>query len=488
MTHAKRILVVAPYCINTPHFETELEIIQRHLDDGDVVELLVCDADLKSCDVNIHHRRLTCARCKSRRKNGLALLDSAVRLGPIVNITPAQKKQVDSVVKLLRQGEKIQDIVLGNFDIGYGVLSSIISIKREPRPDFTDLKNLEAAESMIDAAASVYFTLLNKLSENSFDCVYVHNARFGILRAVLRACQAKDVTCFSHDRGSTLNKYALYENSLPHDRLALKQRIEQSWESADPVTRVAIGSAFFEDSRNAISLRWISHVRNQERGRLPESWDQQKTNIVIFNSSEDEFAAIGRSWENHLYDDQGDAVRKISHSCRSNTRLHFYLRVHPNLSGLSNSQIDEISSLELQNVTVISADSPISSYALLDKADKVISFGSTMGLEATFWGKPSILLANALYQDMGAAYQPSSHDKVISLLLGSPASKSKLSAIKYGCYVRTFGQSFEYYNPDRIYSGKFKGQYIKSTFYLEIVLKLERAVSKILKWISGYRV
>ena len=57
-----RILVYTTYAVNTPHFETELEIIQRHLDENDEVTIVECNAELSCCDVNWSHDLSICSR------------------------------------------------------------------------------------------------------------------------------------------------------------------------------------------------------------------------------------------------------------------------------------------------------------------------------------------------------------------------------------------------------------------------------------------
>lgn len=57
------ILIVSPYTINTPHYETELEIAQKHLNAGDDVKFIFCQANLLACDVNRNHNIFICMQC-----------------------------------------------------------------------------------------------------------------------------------------------------------------------------------------------------------------------------------------------------------------------------------------------------------------------------------------------------------------------------------------------------------------------------------------
>lgn len=86
------------------------------------------------------------------------------------------------------------------------------------------------------------------------------------------------------------------------------------------------------------------------------------------------------------------------------------MRVHPNLKNVHYQYHLLLYDLSLKypNITVIGADSDISTYDIMDNAEKVIVFGSTMGLESSYWGKPVILLSGSFYYYMNVCYIPKS--------------------------------------------------------------------------------
>ncbi|MCS2656231.1 hypothetical protein NXV26_10165 [Bacteroides fragilis] len=148
--------------------------------------------------------------------------------------------------------------------------------------------------------------------------------------------------------------------------------------------------------RNGIIAGDKVYIENQIKGKLPIDWDDTKRNIAIFNSSEDEFIAVDRDFDNlSLYKSQIDGIRGILEHYKENQTVHFYLRVHPNLKNVHYQYHLLLYDLSLKypNITVIGADSDISTYDIMDNAEKVIVFGSTMGLESSYWGKPVILLS-----------------------------------------------------------------------------------------------
>ncbi len=62
-------------------------------------------------------------------------------------------------------------------------------------------------------------------------------------------------------------------------------------------------------------------------------------------------------------------------------------------------------------------ESSISTYAMMKHCDRVVSFGSTAGLEAAYWGKPSILAGTSFYRNLGATYNPRTHEDLVALIM-----------------------------------------------------------------------
>ena len=90
--------------------------------------------------------------------------------------------------------------------------------------------------------------------------------------------------------------------------------------------------------------------------------------------------------------------------------IHFYLRIHPNLKNNKYKYHTDLFKLEqiYPNISIIKGNSPISSYSLMSNSDKIIVFGSTMGIEAGFFGKQVLLLSPANYQELSVCYYPKS--------------------------------------------------------------------------------
>lgn len=481
------ILIVSPYAINTPHFETELEIAQNLLDGGNNVDMLNCNADLLACDVNPTHNILKCYQCINKRKKGVKLLSPNIDTFPLIKTTAENIKEFTNIKKTFANVEELKKYTIDNFDIGYAVLSSLVSFTRDPYPD--TMKHRELIHRFILSAIAIYRSISNYLEMRNYDGVYVYNGRYAPMRAVLRACQKNKVDCSLIERGSSLNLYAIYINKLPHDMNYRTSLVNNCWTKEKNLKKKEkLASEFYSNKIENISPNWIAYTKNQKENLLPQNWDNQKDNIAIYISSEDEFVAIGDMWCNTIYNDQLDGLNQIIASLENDQDIHIYLRVHPNLKNVKNTQTQEIKKLKAKNLTVIPANSPVSTYALMRNAAKILTFGSTVGIEAAFWGVPSILAGPSAYQNLGCTYNPNSHQEVIDLLRADLSPKDREGAIVYGYYAQTFGTPFNYYKPLGIKRGKFKGVNLRKNRFLLGLYALSLTIPPIDKLICSWAV
>ena len=77
-------------------------------------------------------------------------------------------------------------------------------------------------------------------------------------------------------------------------------------------------------------------------------------NVMIFNSSADELAALGGEWDKDvLFNSQYEAIDyMLSHS---SSAIHYYLRIHPNLKDVPYRFVTELYGLSKKhtNITII---------------------------------------------------------------------------------------------------------------------------------------
>jgi hypothetical protein len=453
-----QIVVYCPYVLWRWHFATALELIEEHLEAGDHVTVLACQGQMQACDMNPERSRSKCTRCRGNRMAGLELLSRPVEVAAFEQLSPAEFKQLDALQTEFETIEQLKQYKVEDFDIGMAVLSSLVSLRRDPDVDL--VKESDLLARLIRTAWMSYQSFKNYLGDHQVDRVYLFNGRFAPVRGVLRVCQQAGVDCITHDRGRNQQHYSLYPNALPHDQRLFQQRVRESWASASSETeRRKVAEGWFHQRAAGVAQSWVSFVAGQKEEKLPENWDASKRNLVFFSSSEDEFVSISDRWSRPLFASQVEAMQAILKSLEENGSddTHIYLRMHPNLAATDNRQKRELGSLSSPLLTVIRPEAETSTYAMMRAADQAITVGSTAGIEAVFWGTPSILLGPSFYQDLGGTYNPATEQELMEMLRVDLPPRDVESALVYGYFVATCGVAFNHFESEDFLDGTFRG-------------------------------
>lgn len=445
----------------TPIFETELELIRKHEKSGDTVRVVQCTGNLANCHWNPEHLNFICVRCRSKFKDGWDILNS----GEKVELKTFPKNKLTSF-NLPNNFKSVDDLKHYRYDdenIGFGVASSLISIIRDHR--FDTHKYRRDVNRVIRTAIQVYETLKQEFEEFKPDRVYIFNGRISTHWPIILLCKQMGIEYFVYEVATPLNHYTLLRNATVHDAQAASQKFELSWANGG-TEREEIARSWFELKRAGHTKgNMRSFTKEQVKGVLPKGFNPDKKNIAIFNKTIDEYAAIS-GWENPLYSpDETAGIGRILETLESDNRYMFYLRVHPHMIEVprTTSQLRDIRELSsrFDNLYVIWPEDIVDSYALMDACEKIITFGSTIGLEATYWGKVSILAGRAYYENFDCFYKPKTHEELVKLLEEDLTPLPTDSVLKYGFHQMAGGIPFEYFKQTGKTSGIFDGVEIK---------------------------
>ncbi len=155
---------------------------------------------------------------------------------------------------------------------------------------------------------------------------------------------------------------------------------------------------------------------------------------------------------------QFDAVTDLIDIFQKDSNIQLFIRIHPHVH--EKSRQDQLRWLALgarEGVTIVSFASDVDTYALIDRSDIVVTAGSTVGIEAAFWGRPSITLGPSYYSELGVTLHPQSVDALKAMIEADDLPVGRDRAIPYGYYMVTFGKEFIRYVPETIFKGKFLG-------------------------------
>jgi hypothetical protein len=363
-----------------------------------------------------------------------------------------------------RSVEELKQYRYDGEGIGMGVASSLISIYREHRLD-TMVHRKEVAREL-GTSVQVYETLKREFEEFKPDRLYIFNGRISNHLSAVLLCKRMGINYFTYEVAGTWNRYLLRENSTSHSIPAMREEMEMLWAVGGP-EREKMAKEWFEKKRAGVDQgTMMSFTKRQAKGLLPEGYNPEKKNIAIFNSTLDEYTAVD-GWENRLYfPDETAGIRRILEAFESDERYVFYLRAHPHMKNISrsrNSQLRDIGELASRfgNLRVIWPADSIDSYALIDACEKIITFGSTIGVESAYWGKPSILAGRATYEYFDCVYKPKSHEELVILLEKDLPPLPADSALKFGFRELSHGIPFDHFKQTGLTTGTFDGVEIK---------------------------
>jgi hypothetical protein len=296
----------------------------------------------------------------------------------------------------------------------------------------------------------------------------------------LNTFQQRKINYATHERGGKINNFLFRINSIPHSIDTISAEIESLWKSAGS-DKKEIGTTFYNNRIKRVEDAWYSFTKEQQEGRLPESFknNEGKKVVTIFNSSLDEYEGL-EGFGPYFYSNDNEGIKQICESLESHSTIKLYLRVHPNLRGLDNSQNkflrEKISNLK--SVEVISAEDSVDTYELIKQSDIVIVFGSTVGAEAAFAGKKVILLGKAAYENLNCVIIPSSHEELMTILTDDSHESPKIDPdepLKYGYWNEKFGIDYQFYKPINLTKGTYNGKLIKAN---PLVNEMRRIIQK----------
>lgn len=423
-----------------PSVGIHLDEALQQIEQGNEVFILHCDLSIGGCMENPYWNPIYCKLCnhfqKKFRKEYLPKGIEWHTMSEYVHRIDQKSLPLFSYCN----AKELRNLKYQGLDVGLGVMSTYISQTRNLNPEINEQSKVIfdalLREQVITAQV---FKYLQK--ERDFDLVVFQNGRGAQFRALLNICQNEriDFLCteyivFADGHGAVCN----YFNDIPHSLAMNNKKYADCWNTAKDTSknREIIARSFFENRRNAIFAGDKIYVKDQKKGLLPDNWQEDIENIVIFNSSEDEFSAIGKEFDElAFFPSQLNGIKTIIEHYKGDRTKHFTLRIHPNLKNVPYKYHTDLYKLNYPNLTIVPADSPVSTYALMDAASKIIVFGSTTGIEAVYWGKPVICLAAAYYLPMDIVYFP----KTLNELWGYIDTK-KLSCkfndqiLKYGYF------------------------------------------------------
>jgi hypothetical protein len=451
------------------HHVQSIEIALKLKKKKKKIFFLSCDSSLYTCPANFEHKSKICEKClkqTNRTKNNI--LDPEI-INLNLNLKIKKKKYFL---------QSINDVFKYKYDghlIGNCALSSLISEKYFSY--YVNFKKIKKeVYEQLDFATSLYDRAIEIIQKYNIKSVYVWNGRRSSDAPFLMAAQKLNISFYSYISGGRITDYSCYPTIGFHDLNFNKKFIEKLYKKSSKKKFLQDSKDFFDYMSGKIKKNYsyglIQFSKDFKKiNKFPE--DKLKKNLVIFTSTMWEYYSLSKDFfylGNKKIDHYQLLTRVINNEFIKNN-FNIYVRWHPNLSTAGPEETFVIKKIIKNNNHVYHYDpeSNANSYDLITFSNYVLTFGSTIGVEATYYGKPSILFGRSYYEDTNAVYVVKNLEELTNLLKTELIPKKKINAMKYGYWDKNRGnQKFEnlYNDNNRWY---FKNIRIKKINFIDLI-------------------
>lgn len=369
--------------------------------------------------------------------------------------------------------DKIRELTFkGCSDFGQSIAGSLFAIAGQECIE-QDAKLLDIANSLARAYIASYHIAgcIENVCEKKFDYVLVFNGRFPWIRGATHRFKDSGSKVLYHERGPSKDRF--YISAVePQRRVNSQIDCRLIWERCGASEEACrIGRSFFTAQRQGADQNWVSFSSNQKRGislRIIREARNKSTSgkvVVYFSSSESELLAIKDFWNKECnkkfeWEDQREAVVNLAQAC-AELGHHLIVRIHPHMIKKTERVRKEWDSMSFLSddarkiVTILPSVSLASSYELIDDADFVVVEGSTIGIEAVYWNKMTILVGHSYYDELGVTLLKAYTYQ--ELLVGLGGIQQFMvdpdSCLSYGYYMKMHGIRHCIYKPESLFKG-----------------------------------
>jgi len=397
------------------HTALTMDLLKR----GNKVTVYVCDSSFRSPMENPFNRKSVQRFKMFRVKDALKGLDMKLK---IINLEGVS----DSVP------EKTADA------LETGVMSSFASMLKAQNKEELNSKWLGAYNNMLGSAKKLYNYFIKEIKNEHYDFVFMFNGRFGCVRPVLEAVRDSNIGFGLPEMKKSIHEI-VFVNELVHSIEGNTKRALTFYE-ADKDAAVENAKKFFERKTENKETGDPIYTKKQIQGSLPDAVvGTAKKVIAIYPTTDDEYKFIGKEWDGYVPESQVAEIEKLAISLPPEKYL-LVVKMHPNQVHTAENTLAQYTALAKKYPHVV-VEPPLSkkdTYALMNRADVIVAFASTIGVEACYAGKPVILIGDTNWGKMDVAHKVYSGDEAGVLIKKGVEPKPILGAIIWGNYVYSY--------------------------------------------------
>jgi len=414
---SEKVVLHVSYPLLRRHTLVQMARARELQDDGNEVVLTYCNATSGTCAVNFSGSPLACAICRSRVRetanaNGLTAVPLEIQ-GPDSVLSPSEKQE-----------------------IAEGVHSAVISTFRQLPHDGAETPiNRIIKRRYFQTACGLLRSMKQLLSSESPDRVEVFNGRLACAKFCLTAANRFGIP-FNTMEVTGKAKPILFKGHTAHDRFRIQERMRTM-----PIDMEA-AKRYFENRRRPAVNKF---TRGYSDDFTPPDGSGYNRKISVFLSSQDEFEALGKAWKSPLH----NYAAVMHEACVKNPDYLFCIRFHPNQADMISDVRTPFEAIgQLPNVIIYYPTDPANSYTLIEWSDVVLTFGSTVTVEACWAGKPAIMLGPSFYDQLDVSVNPANMDEFLEVIRQDMEPRPARNAAFAAMYMEYECDEFRYIGHD----------------------------------------
>lgn len=421
----KNIGVYFNYALGSPPLELHISTVKDLLSRDNKITAYICDGELESCTANPLHSKSVCNYCKFRSMDAISDVTDNVDV-KFINLQ-SMNCAVD---------ERI------NQSLELGVMSSMASaVKAQSYEQLHD--NWKVFHNkMLGSAKKLYNYFKTEIEVNKYDFIFMFNGRFGEVKPVLEATRDSGIGYGLVEVKKSLHE-VVFINELIHSIDGNTRRAFKCYEENKELAKQNAEIFYGKKSKNEDTGDPV-YTKNQHAGMLPEEIiDTNKKIIAIYPTTDDEYKFIGKEWDGFVPEDQVEEIEKLA-KILDEDKYILVVKMHPNQAHTAENILGRYLNLknEYKHIIVEESMSKKDTYALMNKADFIVNFASTIGVEACYARKVVIAIGDTTFSKMDIAYRTTSGEEVGRLILsGKLKPKPVEGAIIWGNYLSTYADT-----------------------------------------------
>lgn len=462
----KKISIFLNYALGSPPLELHSSVIEDLLQRNNDVTVYVCGKQLDSCTPNASKSNSVCRYCEYRSSQALKKFKGKIKIKKI------SLEEFDIVLE--------DQAVLSSLKLG--VMSSMASAVKAQSYNQLSEKWKRYHDNMLASACKLYLFFMKEIESKKIDYLFMFNGRFGEVKPVLEAARSSNIGYGLYEVKKSLHD-VVFVNELVHSiegntRKALEFYVEDINKAKENA------QIFFDKKVKNQSTGDPIYTEGQESGLLPGcilSDEEKRLIVAIYPTTDDEYKFIGAEWDGFVPDDQVVEIEYLAKNLNPEKYL-LVVKMHPNQANTAENIF--LKYISLQNkYSHVYVEEPLSkkdTYALMIRADFIVNFASTIGVEACYARKVVIMIGDTTFSKMNIGYRTESGSEAASLIKsGKLLPKSIRGAIIWGNYLSSYSDGLKSFkrlgNGEYVVDGKpvARGRFLRllqlpSKFFLEL--------------------